>query len=137
MKGDIADKLNLWGEYDLASMRNDLLEAADEIRRLRSRLRTAENAVKPKPIRFAPKDRPIIGVERPPLEAKTFYYEVQWSAEHDAFMTCDANAFNGATHYIDPADFPGIVWPREKAALTNKHEQVSREQNVSEDTRKP
>jgi hypothetical protein len=116
LKGDIADKLTLWSDYDLIQMAKDMREAAAEIRTLRARLRDAERAIKPKPIRFAPKDRKIIGVERPPLESNTFYYEVQWSEKHEAFMTCDHCAFNGATHYIDPADFPGIIWPREKAA---------------------
>lgn len=113
MKGDIADKLTLWAGDDLSAMRRDLLEAAAEIRRLRA----LERAVLPRAIRFAPKDRPVIGVERPPLETQTFYYEVQWDSEREAFMTCGHKAFNGATHFIDPAKLPGIIWPHERAAL--------------------
>lgn len=93
----------------------DALRAADEIAALRARAERAEaerdalrGAVTPKPMESAPKDRLIIGVERPPFEEDTFYYALHWNEAHGHFMTYPLGAFNGATHYLDPRDLPGL-----------------------------
>lgn len=45
MKGDIADKLTLWADDDLDTMRRDLLAAAAEITRLRAEKAELVNAL--------------------------------------------------------------------------------------------
>ena len=73
----------------------------------------------PKPLRYAPKDptRCIIGVERPPDEDKTFFYDLIWCPEKNQFVTTHLRALNGATHFLEPRNLIGIVWPKERAAL--------------------
>lgn len=71
----------------------------------------------PKPIRFAPKDRIIIGVERPPQEDQTFFYDLIWCPDRKQFVTPFVRSMNGASHYLDPINMIGIVWPREAAAI--------------------
>ena len=71
----------------------------------------------PKPIRFAPKDRMIIGVERPPQEDQTFFYDLIWCPDRKTFVSPFIRGITGATHYLDPRNMIGIVWPREVAAI--------------------
>lgn len=72
-------------------------------------------AMTPRPIEDAPKDREVIGVERPPCENKNYFYMGQWNEERQQFMAdagYDFNtgerrwAFCGVTHYIDPDAVP-------------------------------
>ena len=62
----------------------------------------------PRPLRFAPKDRIIIGVERPPFEDDTFFYDLIWSERLGEFVTPFVEARNGATHFLDPRDLIGL-----------------------------
>lgn len=72
-------------------------------------------ALTPRPIEEAPKDREVIGVERPPFEDQNYFHMGQWNEEHQQFMA-DAGydpdtgqkrwAFCGVSHYVDPMDFP-------------------------------
>ena len=72
-------------------------------------------AVAPRPIDEAPKDREVIGVERPPFEDQNYFHMGQWNEEHQQFMA-DAGydvdtgkkrwAFCGVSHYVDPMAFP-------------------------------
>ena len=91
------------------------LEAAAEIERLRALLT-------PKPLNeSAPKDRMLIGVERPPYEDKTYYSMVQWREDTQQWMM-EAGvdwsvspgrrvwAFCGVSHYIDPLELPGLPY---------------------------
>lgn len=92
-------------------------EAAKSLGRLTRR-------VTPKPIRYAPRDpnRVIIGAERPPQEDQTFFYEVIWCEERKQFVAPFTRALNGATHFLDPRNMIGIVWPHERRARTVKGE---------------
>lgn len=72
-------------------------------------------AVALRPIDEAPKDREVIGVERPPFEGQNYFHMGQWNERHQQFMA-DAGydpdtgekrwAFCGVTHYVDPMAFP-------------------------------
>jgi len=72
-------------------------------------------AITPRPIESVPKDREVIGVERPPFEDRNYFHMGQWNEEHQQFMA-DAGydmdtgarrwAFCGVTHYIDPEAVP-------------------------------
>jgi hypothetical protein len=72
-------------------------------------------ALTPRPIEEAPKDREVIGVERPPFEDQNYFHMGQWNEEHQQFMA-DAGydmdtgkkrwAFCGVSHYVDPMAFP-------------------------------
>ena len=74
----------------------------------------------PRRLRYAPKDRIIIGVERPPCEDETFFYDLIWDEDRQDFVTPFVGALNGATHFIDPRDLIGIVWPSERAAIRRR-----------------
>lgn len=86
-------------------------EARDEIMRLRA-------MVTPKPLDdSAPKDRELIGVERPPCEDRNYFSFIQWREDRQRWMSrigydWSINpaptiwAICGASHYIDPLDFP-------------------------------
>lgn len=63
----------------------------------------------PKRLRYAPKDRIIIGVERPPFEDQTFYYDLIWCDDLKEWVTPHIRARNGATHFLDPRDLIGLV----------------------------
>jgi hypothetical protein len=97
------------------SERNLMNQAAAEIERLRALLT-------PKPLNeSAPKDRMLIGVERPPYEDKTYYSMVQWREDTQQWMM-EAGvdwsvspgrrvwAFCGVSHYIDPLELPGLPY---------------------------
>lgn len=91
----------------------ELREAAAEIARLTALLT-------PKPLdENAPKDRDLIGVERPPYEDRTYYRIIEWREEYQRWMTkCGVNwearqyiwAFCGVTHYLDPLELPGLPY---------------------------
>jgi hypothetical protein len=59
----------------------------------------------------------IIGVERPPQEDRTFFYDLIWCPDREDFVSPFIRSLNGATHYLDPRNMIGIVWPREVAAI--------------------
>lgn len=44
-------------------------------------------AMTPRPIEEAPKDREVIGIERPPGEDRNFYRMVKWDDEKNAWAT--------------------------------------------------
>lgn len=104
---DIVDRLRYSDIYDYADADALCDEAADEIERLRLML--------PRPIDEAPKDREVIGVERPPCEDKNYFHMVKWNEEYQQFMAdggynFEAHkqiwAFCGVTHFIDPDAVP-------------------------------
>ena len=90
-------------------------KAAVEIERLRA-------MVTPKPLDDkAPKDRVLIGVERPPYEDKTYYDIIHWREDQQEWMVeagCDWNispaprlwAHWSASHYLDPLELPGLPY---------------------------
>lgn len=90
-----------------------LLEAAIEIERLITLLT-------PKPLdENAPKDRELIGVDRPPYEDRTYYRMIEWREDEQRWMTqCGVDwatrqyiwAFCGVTHYLDPQELPGLPY---------------------------
>jgi hypothetical protein len=67
----------------------------------------------PRRLRYAPKDRLIIGVERPPYEDETYFYDLLWSDDKQCFLTPTVGAFNGASHFLDPRDLIGLP-PQER-----------------------
>lgn len=92
-----------------------LREAAGEIKRLRALLTPKlldENA---------PKNRMLIGLERPPYEEKTYYSMVQWREDTQQWMM-EAGvdwsvspgrrvwAYCGVSHYLDPLELPGLSY---------------------------
>ena len=93
----------------------DVLEAAAEIERLQALLT-------PKPLdENAPKDRMLIGLERPPYEDKTYYSMVQWREDTGQWMM-EAGvdwsvspgrrvwAYCGVSHFLDPLELPGLPY---------------------------
>lgn len=84
--------------------------------------KTVEKLVKmftPRLLRYAPKDRVIIGVDRPPYEETTFFYDVMWSEDHQWFVTPYINAINGATHFLDPENLIGLP-PQERLSKADR-----------------
>lgn len=90
-------------------------EARDEILRLRA-------MVTPKPLDGTePRDRALIGVDRPPFEDKTYYYIIQWREDQQEWMV-EAGidwsvspgkiiwAHCGVSHYLDPLELPGLPY---------------------------
>jgi hypothetical protein len=86
-----------------------------EVARLSAENEKLRAAITPRPIEEAPKDREVIGVERPPFEDCNYFHMGRWNKEHQKFMA-DAGydrdtgaqrwAFCGVTHYIDPQSVP-------------------------------
>lgn len=81
-----------------------------------NRLKALAAAATPKPLDDnAPKDRELIGIERPPFEDQNYFHMIRWNEERQLFMA-DAGhdwdtgeqrwAFCGVDHYLDPLDFP-------------------------------
>jgi len=74
----------------------------------------------PKPLdENAPKDRELIGVERPPYEDRTYYRMIKWREDEQSWMTKSGVdwatrqciwAFCGVTHYLDPQELPGLPY---------------------------
>ena len=91
----------------------EIKEAVAEIARLTALLT-------PKPLdENAPKDRELIGVERPPYEDRTYYRMIQWREDMQRWMTqCGVDwetrqyiwAFCGSDHYLDPRELPGLPY---------------------------
>ena len=73
----------------------------------------------PRQLRYAPKDREVIGVERPPFEDTTFFYGIMWSEPHQQFMTTFMRAFNGASHFLDPQKMIGLP-PQEQMSRAER-----------------
>ena len=120
MMTDIVERLRATADmFELADAPHPVVlhmrAAADEIERLRS-------MVTPKPLDDkAPKDRVLIGVERPPYEDKTYYDIIHWREDQQEWMVeagCDWNispaprlwAHWSASHYLDPLDLPGLPY---------------------------
>ena len=139
---DLIERLRKWGEgesltrhflgtksarEDCAEAATALAEAEAEIVRLRADLVALRKRLTPRQIRYAPKDgRLLVGVERPPMEDKTFFYDIVWDERRNQFVVPFVGSLNGATHFLDPKDMIGIVWPYEiarqrRAALSSPH----------------
>jgi hypothetical protein len=108
-----------WGSgsrmHRLALLARRGAEAAAEIERLQALLT-------PKLLdESAPRDRMLIGLERPPCEDKTYYSMVQWREDTQQWMM-EAGvdwsvspgrrvwAYCGVSHYIDPLELPGLPY---------------------------
>lgn len=77
-------------------------------------------AMTPRPIEEAPKDREVIGVERPPGEDRNFYCMVKWDDDKNAWVTqVDIDwsvspgrvvyaVCHGVSHFIHPDAVPLI-----------------------------
>lgn len=112
---DIVELLRSTSPDDYDECCDVMDKAAVEIERLRA-------MVTPKPLDDkAPKDRALIGVERPPYEDKTYYDIIHWREDQQEWMVeagCDWNispaprlwAHWSASHYIDPLDLPGLPY---------------------------
>lgn len=122
---DMIDKLRLYAAQfkDQPAPRNmsaTLHDAANLIWRLQDQISQYKGMVTPKLLdSTAPKDRVLIGVERPPYEDKTYYYMVQWREGEQTWMTeCGVDwdtgkyryAFCGVSHYLDPLELPGLPY---------------------------
>lgn len=84
--------------------------------RAEAEMKSLRKRLTPRPIRYAPKEgRLLIGVERPPMEGQTFFYDIVWDGQMQEFVTPFVHARIGATHFLDPHDMIGIVWPHEIA----------------------
>jgi hypothetical protein len=112
-----ADMMPPW---DLKAL---ITQQADEITALRARVEELEEAlrnIRPRPIEEAPKDREVIGVERPPGEDRNFYRMVKWDDEKSAWVTqIDIDwsvhpgrivyaVCHGMSHFIHPDAVPLI-----------------------------
>jgi hypothetical protein len=125
---DIIQKLD-WLATDMEEMEvpGDWLlpvtEARSIIFRLREeveRLQKIAAAATPKPLDdTAPKNRVLIGVERPPFEEKTYYDMVRWVEERQDWMIPRGWNFDkrkwefarsGVSHYLDPLELPGLPY---------------------------
>ena len=145
MSDDLIKRLRMWGDgaalachfIGKRTAKEDCAEAAATIARQqalldralessfddKARAERAEAEMKslrkrltPRPIRYAPKEgRLLIGVERPPMEGQTFFYDIVWDGQMQEFVTPFVHARIGATHFLDPHDMIGIVWPHEIA----------------------
>lgn len=83
-----------------------------------ARLKALAAAATPKPLdENAPKDRELIGVERPPCEDRNYFSFIQWREDEQRWMSrvgydWSKNpaptlwAICGVSHYLDPLDFP-------------------------------
>lgn len=83
-----------------------------------NRLKALAAAATPKPLDDnAPKDRELIGIERPPCEDRNYFRMIQWREDKQQWMTqvgfdwsvrpAKAEwAHCGVSHYLDPLDFP-------------------------------
>ena len=109
-KGDAA-------QAEIEALQRELRATVAERNRAQKDCELIVKRFTPKPIRFAPKDRMIIGVERPPQEERTFFYDLIWCPDREDFVSPFIRSLNGATHYLDPRNMIGIVWPREVAAI--------------------
>lgn len=77
-------------------------------------------AMTPRPIEEAPKDREVIGVERPPGEDRNFYRMVKWDDDKNAWVTqvdidwsvspglVVYSVCHGVSHFIHPDAVPLI-----------------------------
>lgn len=91
-----------------------------EIASLRAEVARLTSMVTPKPLDDnAPKDRELIGVERPPFEERTYYRMVEWRESEQRWMTkCGVDwgtkqyiwAICGVDHYLDPLELPGLPY---------------------------
>lgn len=100
----------------------DRNEAADLITALRAEVEKLKAIVTPKPLDGTePRDRVLIGVERPPFEDKTYYDIIHWREDQQDWMVeagCDWSinpaprlwAHWSASHYLDPLELPGLPY---------------------------
>ena len=122
---DIIQKLD-WLANDMEDMEVPgewllpVRQARSIIFRLREEVETLKAMVTPKPLDDkAPKDRVLIGVERPPCEDKTYYDMVRWVEKKQEWMiprgwNFDTRkyefAHTGISHYLDPLELPGLPY---------------------------
>lgn len=124
---DILEKL-AWLAKDMDVMTapdewlQPVLHARSIIFGLREEIERLKAIMTPKPLDGnEPKDRVLIGVERPPYEDKTYYDIIHWREDHQEWMVeagCDWNispaprlwAHWSASHYLDPLDLPGLPY---------------------------
>lgn len=79
----------------------------------------------PRRLRYAPKDRLIIGVSRPPYEEETYFYDLLWSDDKQCFLTPFVGAFNNASHFLDPRDLIGLP-PQERLSREDRKKATAR-----------
>lgn len=122
---DILEKLR-WLSDDMEDMEVPgewllpVTEAHSIIVRLRDEIDKLKAIMTPKPLNdAAPKDRVLIGVERPPYEDKTYYDLVRWVPDKNDWMiprgwNFDTRQFefahSGISHYLDPLELPGLPY---------------------------
>ena len=99
-----------------------VLHARSIIFGLREEIERLKAIMTPKPLDGnEPKDRALIGVERPPYEEKTYYDIIHWREDQQEWMVeagCDWNispapriwAHWSASHYLDPLELPGLPY---------------------------
>jgi hypothetical protein len=108
---------------DLVAERDDVRKELAAVTAERDRAQKAceqiAKRVTPRRLRYAPKDRPIIGVERPPYEEETYFYELIWDESRQRFVIPYINAFNGASHFLDPRDLIGLP-PQERLSREDR-----------------
>jgi hypothetical protein len=124
---DIIQKLD-WLANDMEDMEVPgewllpVTQARSIIFGLREEIEKLKAIVTPKPLDDkAPKDRTLIGVERPPYEDKTYYDMIQWREDQQEWMV-EAGidwsvspgklvwAHSGVSHYLDPLELPGLPY---------------------------
>ena len=124
---DIMEKL-AWLANDMDVMTapdewlQPVLQARSIIFGLREEIERLKAIMTPKPLDGnEPKDRVLIGVERPPYEEKTYYDIIHWREDQQEWMVeagCDWNispapriwAHWSASHYLDPLELPGLPY---------------------------
>ena len=89
---------------------------------LREEIEKLKASITPKPLDGTePKDRVLIGVERPPYEDKTYYEIIHWREDQKEWMVeagCDWDispapriwAHWNPSHYLDPLELPGLPY---------------------------
>ena len=101
-----------WAEISQRNYQRALAAEAERDRAMKACDEIAKRFT-PRRLRYAPKDRIIIGVNRPPFEETTFYYDIIWSESRQQFVTPCVEALNGASHFLDPRDLIGLP-PQER-----------------------
>lgn len=124
---DIIQKLD-WLANDMEDMEAPgewvlpVTQARSIIFKLREEIEKLKAIVTPKPLDGTePRDRVLIGVERPPFEDKTYYDIIHWREDQQEWMVeagCDWSinpapliyAHWSASHYLDPLELPGLPY---------------------------
>ena len=124
---DIMEKL-AWLANDMDVMTapdewlQPVLQARSIIFGLREEIERLKAIMTPKPLDGnEPKDRVLIGVERPPYEEKTYYDIIHWREDQQEWMVEAGYDWNispapriwahwSASHYLDPLELPGLPY---------------------------